>query len=35
MNMYWVYDLPKWLFAALTVAAAVAIDFDGFYAPRK
>jgi hypothetical protein len=35
MNMYWVYDLPNWLFAALTVAAAVAIGLTGFYVTRK
>jgi hypothetical protein len=35
MNMYWVYDLPNWLFAALTVAVAVAIGLSGFYATRK
>ena len=35
MNMYWVYDLPNWLFAALTVAVAVAIGLAGFYATRK
>jgi hypothetical protein len=35
MNMYWVYDLPNWLFAALTVAVAVAIGLIGFYATRK
>ena len=35
MNMYWVYDLPNWLFAALTIAVAVAIGLAGFYATRK
>ena len=35
MNMYWVYDLPNWLFAALTVAVAVAIGLIGFYATRN
>jgi Protein of unknown function (DUF4239) len=35
MNMYWVYDLPNWLFAALTIAVAVAIGLSGFYATRK
>ena len=33
MNMYWVYDLPSWLFAVLTVA--VATGLIGFYATRK
>ena len=35
MNMYWVYDLPSWLFAALTIAVAVAIGLSGSYATRK
>ena len=35
INMYWVYDLPNWLFAALTIAVAVAIGLAGFYATRK
>jgi hypothetical protein len=35
MNMYWVYDLPNWLFAVLTVAVAVATGLIGFYATRK
>jgi len=35
MNMYWVYDLPDWLFGFLTVAVAIAIGLTGFYATRK
>ena len=35
MNMYWVYDLPTWLFAALTIAVAVAIGLSGSFATRK
>src|SRR5215469_11128619 len=35
MDMYWVYDLPNWLFAVLTVAVAVAIGLIGFYATRQ
>ena len=35
MNIYWVYDLPNRLFAALTIAVAVAIGLNGFYAKRK
>src|SRR5258708_3931813 len=35
MNMYWVYDLPTWLFAALTIAVAGAIGVSGSYATRK
>ena len=33
--MYWVYDLPSWLFAALTIAVTVAIGLGGLYATRK
>jgi Protein of unknown function (DUF4239) len=35
MNIYWVYDLPIWLFGALTIAVTVAIGLGGFYATRK
>jgi Protein of unknown function (DUF4239) len=35
MNMYWVYDLPNWLFAALTIMVTVAIGVGGLYATRK
>ncbi len=35
MNIYWVYDLPIWLFGALTIAVTVAIALGGFYATRK
>ena len=35
MNLYWVYDLPTWLFAGLTIAVAVAIGVSGSYATRK
>ena len=35
MNMYWVYDLPNWLFAALTITVTVAIGLSGLYATRK
>ena len=35
MNMYWVYDLPNWLFGVLTIAATVAIGLGGLYATRK
>src|SRR5258708_38550655 len=34
MNLYWVYDLPIWLFGALTIAVTVAIALGGFYAIR-
>jgi hypothetical protein len=29
MNMYWVYDLPNWLFGVLTIGVTVAIGVDG------
>ena len=35
MNLYWVYDLPTWLFAALTITVAIAIGLGGYYATRK
>src|SRR6516225_5379056 len=35
MNWYWVYDLPTWLFAALTITVAIAIGLGGYYATRK
>ena len=35
MNIYWLYDLPYWLFAPLIVAVAVAIGLIGFYATRR
>jgi hypothetical protein len=35
MNMYWVYDLPNWLFGALTVIGTVAIGVGGLHASRK
>jgi hypothetical protein len=35
MNMYWVYDIPSWLLAALIIAVAVAIGLAGLYATRK
>jgi hypothetical protein len=35
MNLYWVYDLPTWLFAVLTVAVAIAIGLGGYYATQK
>ena len=31
MNMYWVYDLPNWLFGTLTVAVFVMIGLAGLY----
>jgi hypothetical protein len=35
MNMYWVYDLPNWLFGLLTIMVTVAIGVGGLYATRK
>ena len=35
MNVYWVYDLPTWLFGVLTVAVTVAVGLGGFYLTRK
>jgi hypothetical protein len=35
MNMYWVYDLPNWLFGALTIALPVAFGLAGLYATRR
>ena len=34
MNMYWVYELPNWLFGILTVLAFVAIGLVGLYPTR-
>jgi uncharacterized membrane protein YozB (DUF420 family) len=34
MNMYWVYDLPNWLFGVLTIVGTVAIGLSGLYATR-
>ena len=35
MNVYWLYDLPTWLFGLLTVAVTVAVGLIGFQATRK
>ena len=34
MKMYWVYDLPNWLFGTLTVVVFVAIGLAGLYLTR-
>ena len=34
MNMYWLYDLPTWLFGSLTVGVFVALGLAGLYATR-
>src|SRR6516225_6709498 len=33
--MYWVYELPNWLFGVLTVAVTVAIGLVGLFATRR
>jgi hypothetical protein len=35
VNLYWVYNLPTWLFALLTIAVTVAVGLAGFYSTRK
>jgi hypothetical protein len=35
MNMYWVYGLPNWLFAVLTIAVTMVIGLVGLKATRK
>ncbi len=35
MAMYWVYDLPNWLFGLLTVVVFVAIGLAGLYLTRR
>jgi hypothetical protein len=35
MNVYWVYDLPIWIFGLLTVAVTTAVGLAGFWATRK
>lgn len=35
MNMYWVYDLPNWLFGVLTIAVTAAVGLGGLYAIRR
>ena len=34
MTMYWVYDLPTWLFGALTVVVFVTFGLAGLYLLR-
>jgi hypothetical protein len=34
MNMYWLYDLPTWLFGALTLLVFVAFGLSGLYLTR-
>ena len=35
MNMYWVYELPSWLFGVLTMAVTTAVGLSGLYATRR
>ena len=35
MSMYWVYDLPNWLFGIMTVAVFLAVGLGGYFASRK
>jgi hypothetical protein len=35
MNLFWLYDLPTWLFGLSAVAITVAVGLIGFYATRK
>jgi hypothetical protein len=35
MNLYWIYDLPNWLFGILTIFVTEAIGLGGLYATRK
>jgi hypothetical protein len=35
MNLYWVYDLPTWLFAVLTIAVTIGVGLAGLYLTRK
>ena len=35
MNFYWVYLLPTWLFAILTIAVTNSVGLAGLYATRK
>ena len=34
MNLYWVYDLPNWIFGTLTVFVFVVVGLAGLYATR-
>jgi Protein of unknown function (DUF4239) len=35
MSMYWIYDMPSWLFGFLAVAVTVLVGLVGLYATRK
>jgi hypothetical protein len=35
MNIYWLYELPNWLFVVLTIAVTTAVGFGGVFATRR
>jgi hypothetical protein len=35
MNIYWLYELPNWLFGVLTIALTTAVGFGGLFATRR
>jgi hypothetical protein len=35
MNLYWVYNLPTWLFAVLTILVTITIGLIGLFSTRK
>ena len=35
MNMYWVYDMPNWLFGMLTISIFLTIGLGGYFGSRK
>ena len=35
MNLYWIYDLPNWLFELLTILLFVAFSLSGLLATRR
>lgn len=35
LTMYWVYDLPNWLFGVLTIVVTVAVGLGGLFATRR
>lgn len=35
MNLFWVYDLPNWLFGALTIGTFLVLGLGGYFATRK
>jgi hypothetical protein len=35
MNMYWLYELPNWLFGVLTIALTAAVGLSGLHTTRR